>query len=439
MPGVLQSWPAWPEFDQPDKTTTGPDFAKAKQEVIQQYGEEAIRQSWLQVCSNLKAVTERLIADGTASFPVLEMSEVEQNSGLTEARTAEIKAAGCCIVRSVLPEEDATKHFANMRQFVQDNKDTIQGWPKEAPSMLRMFNSPTQVAIRTHPNQITLQRALNSLYHDNSGEMSAEPLSYTDAARIRPPGQEFLGLGPHIDAGSLARWADKGYRDAYSAILSGTPEKYDAYDLSQRRLANQFLFPSTAHSVVFRAFQGWTALTPASPSCGTLLLYPHVENTIAYVLLRPFFQPPLNEDDVLDASKWTFDGSSEFFPGSCPIQSQRLSPKAHPHLRLKECMMHIPKMNPGDTVWWHTDMCHAVDPVHEGEGDASVVYIAACPSTAKNKAYVKTQLEAALAGKPPPDAPGLEIDETKLKGYNGYDGVSEEGKAVLGFGLLGAA
>jgi hypothetical protein len=84
-------------------------------------------------------------------------------------------------------------------------------------------------------------------------------------------------------------------------------------------------------------------------------------------------------------------------------------------------------------------MCHAVDPVHEGEGDASVVYIAACPSTAKNKAYVKTQLEAALAGKPPPDAPGLEIDETKLKGYNGYDGVSEEGKAVLGFGLLGAA
>lgn len=81
-------------------------------------------------------------------------------------------------------------------------------------------------------------------------------------------------------------------------------------------------------------------------------------------------------------------------------------------------------------------MCHAVDPEHRGEGDASVVYVAACPTTARNKEYVKRQLEAALAGRDPPDCPGVMNDETKLKGYKGFDDISEEGKTVLGFGLL---
>lgn len=80
-------------------------------------------------------------------------------------------------------------------------------------------------------------------------------------------------------------------------------------------------------------------------------------------------------------------------------------------------------------------MCHAVDPVHNGEGDASVVYVPACPTTPINKAYVKEQLEAALAGRAPPDSTEVKCDETKLKGYKGFDGVSEDGKAVLGFSL----
>lgn len=81
-------------------------------------------------------------------------------------------------------------------------------------------------------------------------------------------------------------------------------------------------------------------------------------------------------------------------------------------------------------------MCHAVDPEHNGPGDASVVYVAACPTTAVNKAYIKTQLQTALDGKGPPDSPNVDVDERKLKGYKGFSGLSPEGKTVLGFGLL---
>lgn len=81
-------------------------------------------------------------------------------------------------------------------------------------------------------------------------------------------------------------------------------------------------------------------------------------------------------------------------------------------------------------------MCHAVDPEHRGIEDASVAYVAACPTTDTNKTYIKSQLKAALAGQAPPDCIGVDVNETLLDGYKGYSNVSDEGKAVLGFNLL---
>ncbi|KAH8657776.1 hypothetical protein BX600DRAFT_59064 [Xylariales sp. PMI_506] len=436
MPGRLEKWPTWPEFGiNPVDNSQDESFAKAKAEIVAQYGEEALRESWLKVCKALESVTESLATQGTDAIPVLEMADVREN-GLSDAVRAELKAKGCCVVRGVVAEDEANTLFQDLKEFVADNKGAIKGWPIESPAMLNLYNSPTQVAVRTHPNQIMLQRLLNSLYHDETGESSAEPLSYTDATRIRPPHQEFLGLGPHIDAGSLCRWADPQYRKVYDRIFAGSPELHDAYDLGVRKDADQSLFPAKAHSAVFRSFQGWTALTPASPSRGTLMLYPEVKTVSAYLVLRPFFSPPEDPEDIMDASKWTFDATSTHFPGTMKDQSQRLSPTSHPHLRLKECVSYIPPMKPGDTVWWHTDMCHAVDPEHIGPNEASVVYVAACPTTKINKAFVKEQLKAALAGIAPPDKVGVNCSEPKLKGYKGFDHISAEGKKVLGFDLL---
>ncbi|GKT67286.1 DUF1479 domain protein [Colletotrichum tofieldiae] len=436
MPGRLINWPAWQEYEnEPDEIAFKEDFARAKAAVIAEYGQEALTKSWLKVCKELETVTNQLANQGSAAVPVYEYSEIG-TKGFNEEQKEQIKARGCCIVRNTIPEDKARSLFQGLKNFVTENRGSINGWPVESPAMLRLFNSPTQIKIRTDPRHIALQRQLNALFHDASDETSPEPLSYTDATRIRPPGQTFLGLGPHIDAGSLCRWAHPQYRKVYDRIFSGEPENHDAYDLDVRKDADQYMFPAGAHSAVFRAFQGWTALTPASPSCGTLMLYPNVKTVIAYVVLRPFFSPPKDESDMMDASKWAFDGKSPWFPGTTVLDSQRLSTSSHPHLRLKDCLVHIPSMGPGDTVWWHTDMCHAVDPEHNGEGDASVVYIAACPTTKTNKDYVKKQLQAALVGGGPPDRVGLKLDESALKGYKGFDDVSEEGKMVLGFNLL---
>ncbi|KAI1098594.1 DUF1479-domain-containing protein [Jackrogersella minutella] len=436
MPGVIENWPAWKEFGVSlAEDTQGPDFAKAKAEIIAQYGEAALRQSWVKVCKELETVTESLSTLGSDAVPTFHMGEIRDH-GLSDKQRAQLKSRGCCVVRGVIPKAEATALFQDMKDLVTENTGKIAGWPIESPAMLRLYNSPTQIAIRTHPNQILLQRTLNALFHDESNETSPEPLSYTDATRIRQPGQAFLGLGPHIDAGSLCRWADPQYRKVYDCIFSGNPELHDAFDLGIRKNANQFLFKANAHSVVFRSFQGWTALTPAAPSAGTLMLYPNISSVIAYVVLRPFFSPPANKEDIMDPNKWTLDHESSWFPGTMKNQSQRLSPTSHPHLRLQKCLTYIPPMSPGDTVWWHTDMCHAVDPEHNGQGDASVVYVAACPTTPVNKDYIKTQLQAALVGKGPPDSPDVDIDERILKGYKGFTDITAEGKTVLGFDLL---
>ena len=53
---------------------------------------------------------------------------------------------------------------------------------------------------------------------------------------------------------------------------------------------------------------------------------------------------------------------------------------------------------PGDTVWWHTDICHSVADEHAGKEYASVIYIGSAPDCAKNRAYLPRQKAAFLAG-----------------------------------------
>ena len=92
----------------------------------------------------------------------------------------------------------------------------------------------------------------------------------------------------------------------------------------------------------------------------------------------------------------------------------------------------IPRVEPGDTVWWHPDVVHAVENQHEGTGYSNVMYIGAAPYCAKNAAYLKRQRQAFLKGESPPDfAP--ENHEVNYDGRATLAELTELGARQMGF------
>ena len=58
------------------------------------------------------------------------------------------------------------------------------------------------------------------------------------------------------------------------------------------------------------------------------------------------------------------------------------------HQSLLDGLVLIPKVYPGDTVWWHPDTIHAVQEEHSGEGYSNVIYIGASPYCEKKAAFL---------------------------------------------------
>lgn len=86
-------------------------------------------------------------------------------------------------------------------------------------------------------------------------------------------------------------------------------------------------------------------------------------------------------------------------------------------------MVPIPHMEAGDSVWWHADMIHAVEPLHNGTHDSSVLYIAAVPTTKDNVRYIEQQAKDFRNGVAPEDKQQQDVDERKFVGFLGEDGV----------------
>jgi hypothetical protein len=81
---------------------------------------------------------------------------------------------------------------------------------------------------------------------------------------------------------------------------------------------------------MFRTYQGWTALTRQGKGDGTLLRA---------------IQDDVAEDDLCGAQ-----------PG------RALSISDRHHCLLIQALSSLPLMQPGDTVFWHSDVLHAVEP-----------------------------------------------------------------------------
>ena len=340
---------------------------------------------------------------------------------------ARIQERGACVIRKTFDPEQARAWDDEIARYVEENgldaklanaaEDKYFGNLSMAkPQIYGIYWSRPQVLARQAESLTRVRQFLNGLWlAESEGVRHFDPEQtpvYADRIRRRPPGSASLGLSPHVDGGSVERWLEPNFRKVYRHVFSGDWRRYNAFDAAWRTQVEEFLSPAVCS--MFRTFQGWTALTRQGKGDGTLQLIP-IANSMVYMLLRAL------QDDVPETEL-------------CGAQPGRaLSVKPEWHAALLDGLTSIPLMEPGDTVFWHSDVVHAVENEHQGSGYSNVMYIGATVGCEKNSAYLARQAPTFLEGRTPPDfAPDdFEVD---FRGRGTEADLTPLGRSQLGLG-----
>jgi hypothetical protein len=210
-------------------------------------------------------------------------------------------------------------------------------------------------------------------------EVTREPLAYPDRIRHLPAAVAWGGLGAHVDAAAERTWSTVAHVLTYADVYGGDVLRHDPWSAG-RRLGTKARRPSALRNA-FRAFLGWTALTGFDGGGGCVHVVP-APAAIARVLLRPL------QDDLVDDP-----------PSTGP--SLRIVEEHHP--LLSAALTSIPAIEPGDTVWWHPDLIHAVPPTTGTGRDQILMYIPFAPRCPANDARLDDHRRSFLTGTHPMD------------------------------------
>ncbi|KIW08993.1 uncharacterized protein PV09_00891 [Verruconis gallopava] len=392
-----------------------PRFADLKKRLLAGR-EDVIVASWNRLLEHLRDQVATIQRHRSKLIPEISFSDVMKGKVGADFSAA-YKKYGVCIIRGVVDEQTALEYKRSILEYVAKNPHT-KAFPQHDPQVFELYWSEAQLRARSHPNVISAQCFLMSFWNASQrAEISLRhPIAYADRLRIRQPGDSSFALGPHMDGGSLERWEEGGYALAqtYDKIFEGKWEEYDPWNADKRVGAVIDLYGGVGNCSAFRTQQAWLSISNIKGGEGHLKVNPLHGFATAYILLRPFFESKrgaedVSEDQYLSPENWRLElETSPKIQGASPGHGQSVHAKLHPHLQLQHTMVHVPAVAPGDYVAWHCDTIHAVDSVHNGSQDSSVLYIPACPLTETNANYLLRQRDCFLAGKPSPDFGGGE-------------------------------
>lgn len=427
-----------------------PEYADLKSRLIKGR-ENEVRESWERLLRDLREEIPHIVELGSKVIPEVDFKDIDN---APETFSSELRKRGVAVIRGVVPEQDALQWKEDLREYIRQNPQT-KAFPADNPQVFELYWSRTQLLARGHPNMLKAQKFLMSYWHSINPHIpisTQHPISYADRLRMRLPGDAKFALGPHVDGGSVERWDEKGYGlgKVYDSVWKGRWEDFDPWEASCRLPVHSDLHQGVGACSAFRMFQGWMSMSTCSAFEGTLLVNPLLAKATAYYLLRPFFSPKRGVEpgaqttseaiaqstDFLASDNWEMDATpTSWVHGATPGHGQELSHLLHPHLDLQKSMIHMPTVKPGDYVAWHCDTIHAVDKLHAGKADSSVLYIPACPMTEDNANYLVRQRENFVNGTPSPDFGGG-VGESehvgRIKAEDMHDLVGTEGCRAMG-------
>ncbi|PVU84502.1 hypothetical protein BB560_007333 [Smittium megazygosporum] len=352
----------------------------------------------------------------TQCIPQVEFQSIK-NGEFPDEIKHELMKRGCVVVKGVVPVDTAVGYKQQVLDYITAHGGNIPGFPEHDQQVWELYWSKAQVEARSHPNFIQTAAALNRLWHadENAKVDLGTNLTYCDRLRIRKPGDSSFKLREHLDGGSTERWEDECYRKCYSDILNGQWENHDAFDATHRLDAKMQMYDAPGGCEMFRTFQGWLALSSVKSGCGSLRLCPLIKETTAAIIMRPLLQ------DIIHTS--SMGGA---YPGTqIDIDPKLLS-------QITSICVPIPDVSPGDAVFWHCDMVHAVDEKCTQQTDSSVFYIPSTPLCKINTSYIIKQKHTFDLGLTPPDFPGNNAEQDFADRATPAD-LSHLGKLGMGY------
>jgi hypothetical protein len=416
-------------------------FAHIKRSLVSG-NEVAITESWHRLLMALRSEIDMICPVGSDIIPTINFDQIETPIHV-DRFAKELRKRGAAIIRDVIPKKEALGWKQDIMEYLENNPRT-KGFPPNNPQLYELYWSPAQIKARAHPNILTAQKFAMGLWgsSNKAAQVSGQfPVTYSDRLRIRVPGDAAFSLHSHVDGGSVERWEPDGYgrSGTYHKIFQGRWEEYDPWDSSTRYTANSDLYGGAGCCTMFRMFQGSLSLSSIEPGEGSLRVCPMLQLATAYFLLRPFFTPKSTcPSAFLDDANWTLEQpQNSVLHGALPSYTQEFNSLLHPHLQLERSLVNIPPVYPGDYVIWHPDTIHAVDPIHQGQHDSSVLYIPACPLTQTNALFMTRQRKAFLLGYPGPDFESGK-GEANHMGRPGVGDINEAGgdEGLKAMGLL---
>jgi hypothetical protein len=363
-------------------------------------------------------------ARGETVWPVVDYADIAAGT-VPAAALEKLHRRGCLVVRGHFPREQALAWDRAIVDYVENNRffanyrgpgDDFFGSVGSKPEIYPIYWSSAQMEARQSDRMARVQAFLNRQWRSESdGVRWFDPERdslYPDRIRRRPPGADSGGLGTHLDPGTLDLWMTRAYQQAFRHLFDGTVEQYDPWDAAHRTAGPQY--PSSTMCSVFRTFQGWTALSDMDHDQGVLHTVP-IPEAMAYLMLRPLL-PDVPDDDMCGVTV------GHVFPAN---------ERWHP--LLLQAVAGIPDVRAGDSVWWHCDMVHGVDPVTDQKGWGNVMYIPAAPWCPRNEAYAADVREAFATGSSPSDFPAEHYERTWPDRFTVED-LNETGRRGLGLG-----
>jgi hypothetical protein len=340
---------------------------------------------------------------GGTVWPVVDYADIAAGTVPDDVLDG-LQRRGCLVVRGHFPREQALAWDRGIVDYVEGNRffehyrgpgDDFFGSVGSKPEIYPVYWSPAQMQARQSDRTARVQSFLNHRWRSESdGVRWFDPdrdSLYPDRIRRRPPGADSGGLGTHLDAGTLDLWMTRAYQRAFRHLFDGTVEQYDPWDAAHRTAGPQY--PGSTMCSAFRTFQGWTALSDMDHDQGVLHTVP-IPEAMAYLLLRPLLADVPDDDMCGVTVNRVFPVSEEWHPLLVPAVSG------------------IPDVRAGDSVWWHCDVVHGVDPVTDQRGWGNVMYIPAAPWCPRNEAYAGSVREAFRTGSSPDDFPAEHYERT---------------------------